>query len=129
MPRQRVLWLFPLLLSVTTAYADKAEEARLAARTGMWQFAHFVHAATTEASFTGIAGTDPSECDALVKKGNDNGLKPTDTFDTDESPMLWRRAPDVCAEYVKVHALAKVIASLVKPWESISAFASRGEPR
>jgi len=125
--RRMLRHLVLLLLLPVSAYADE-EGDRLNARTGMYSFAHFVHDATTAGDFNGIAGTDPATCDETVKKGTAAGLKPTDTFDTDDSPMLWRKAPDVCAEYKKMHALAKVIEKLVKPWESITAFASLTRP-
>jgi hypothetical protein len=119
------LLLFVCLFAPVMAFADDAETAK----SDMYQFAYANHKGTKEGNFGGnLVATDPAQCDAAVKRGNAAGIKPSEPFNTDDGQMLWKRAPEVCAQYAKIYALNKVIESLEESWKSIEAFSSLTRP-
>jgi hypothetical protein len=88
----------------------------------------------TEATKNGQLGNnhffnEPAACEKVVKDGAAEGLKATDTFlDGEGNTVLWKRAPEICAQYAKLHGLAKVIEANHEAWQSIDAFSSLTRP-
>jgi len=108
--------VFLLLLVPSIARAEDHARA-------MYQYTRAIWDTKQHGDFKGMPG-EPSECLAAVKRGNDAGLKPSDTIDTPDGTILWKKAPEVCAEYAKVFALSQVIDALRDPFSTVETFAS-----
>jgi hypothetical protein len=85
-------------------------------------------ASITDATKNGMFGNNnffnpPAECTRAVDAGAKEGLKPTDTFvDGEGNTILWKRAPETCAQYARLHALATVVEAIHPMLETIHAF-------
>src|SRR5262245_54523350 len=95
-----VMLAIALSLPSTLAHADDEEAAR-AAVNDVAIFAYRVWDATTNGIFGNNFALPAGDCAAAIKRGNDAGVKATDTVDDGMGHItLWKRAPDLCATYV-----------------------------
>jgi hypothetical protein len=108
------------LLAILVIAMPALARADAAAKATVENMASDATSAETEGMVTAVSG-DPSECSQAVRAGA--GIAPTDTFvGLGGATMSWRRAPEVCARYAKLHALGKVVAQLAPSLQAIAAF-------
>lgn len=97
---------------------DAAEERKLAARSELSQFAA-ANFAARENGFFASFGADVSRCRAAVKDGTAAGLRPTDSFDTEAGPVLWKQAGATCDEYARLLPMRGAIEAVAPLYNTI----------
>jgi hypothetical protein len=121
-PPRCLLAILILPLATTSAHADKAEEARTAAKIALWTYSNAAHEAKTTGMFNGFYD-EPAKCTAAIEAGTAAGLQPTDTFDGgDGDKMMWKSAPKVCVEYARLRPLRTTIDAIQPAMQTITAF-------
>lgn len=123
-------FLIALCTAGSLAYADGDDDAAHGAKSDVQQFAYSNWDATKHGMFGNNFSRPAAECTAAVKRGNDAGLKATDTYeDGDNNAVLWKHAPEVCADYARFAALAATIDTIRKQLETVEAFSGAdGKP-
>ncbi len=72
---------------------------------------------------SGLFFEPPAACTTAIADGKTAGLTATDTFvDGEGKTVLWKRAPEVCGAYEKLHALRQVITAIQPQLQAIAAF-------
>jgi hypothetical protein len=112
-----------LVLSLPTlAHADDEDAAR-AAQLDMAIFAYRVWDATNNGMFGNNFALPASDCTAAVKRGNDAGLKASDTIDDGMGHVTpWKKAADICATYAQYQTLNATIDLIHPQLQTIEAY-------
>jgi hypothetical protein len=123
-------FLLALCTAGSLAHADGDADAAQGARSDIQQFAYSVWDATKHGMFGNNFYRPAAECTAAVERGNKAGLKATDTYeDGDNNAVLWKHAPEVCADYARFAALSTVIDAIHPQLETVEAFSGAdGKP-
>ncbi len=129
-PRFTVRWFaaaaaLPLLagLDPRVARGDDHEEQAREAKIALAGFSSSVKDVTATGVFGNNFYNEPAACAAAVASGTAAGLGPTDPFlDGAGATVLWKRAPQICADYARLFGLGKTVEAIRPMFETIRAF-------